>query len=201
MREAGKASDSGVEINLTPLTQQVRALYEDSAVPVAEIARLAGVHQRTLYKYVRKGGWRRRHATQDIAAAMTKRAAKRKPRPCVTAKGAGGRFIRGEDVGAPFARGMKALDPAGEARALSLCERAAALSEEALARTRRLREAMSDARTMATMMRVVRDLAAIEDGEDAAGVPAREKPDKPRRARRKEWRAIGERPLWADRRE
>ncbi len=192
MRGAGTANDSGVEMNLTSLTQQVRALYEDSAVPVAELARLAGVHQRTLYKYVRKGGWQRRRATQDIAAAMRKRAAKQKPRPCVTAKGAGGRFIRTEDAGRPFARGLKALDPAGEARALSLCERAAALSVEALARTRRLREAASDARTMALMVGVIRDLTAAE-GDTPATARGGKRDDttgKPRRPKRKEWRPM-----------
>ena len=34
----------------TPLTAQARALYEDTVVPVREIARLAGVSERTLYK-------------------------------------------------------------------------------------------------------------------------------------------------------
>ena len=99
MRGAAKASDSGVEMNLTSLTQQVRALYEDSAAPVASSRGSRACIKRTLYKYVRKGGWRRRHATQDIAAAREKRAAKQKPRPCVTAKGAGGRSIRTADAG------------------------------------------------------------------------------------------------------
>src|SRR5205814_1077213 len=38
----------------TPLTEQVRALYEETVVPVREIARLAGVTERTIYKYARK---------------------------------------------------------------------------------------------------------------------------------------------------
>jgi AcrR family transcriptional regulator len=149
---------------LTPLTLQVRALYEGSAVPVREIARLAGVNERTLYRYVAKGGWRRRYGGKGIAAAVEKRAQTRKPGvPCRTAKGAGGRFIRSEDAGKPVPRGLKALDPQGRARALALCERAGALSDEAVKRTRRLREAMSDARTMALMAGVLRDLMAIED--------------------------------------
>jgi hypothetical protein len=157
----------------TTLTRHVRALYENSVVPVHEIARLAGVHQRTLYKYVQKGGWRRRHATQDLASAVAKRAAKRKSRPCVTAKGAGGRFIRGADVGKPFRRGLKALDPQGEARAMRRTRHAAKLAEAASERTRRLREALSDARTLALTMQVLRDLAAIED----AGKPDPAAPD------------------------
>ena len=39
----------------------MRALYEDSAVPVREIAAIAGATERTIYKYVAKLGWKRRH--------------------------------------------------------------------------------------------------------------------------------------------
>jgi len=156
--------------NLTPLTRQVRALYEDSVVPVAEIARLAGVHERTLYKYAEKGQWRRRYGGNGVAAGVAKRAAVRKPRACVTAKGAGGRFIRNADAGKSFVRGLKALDPLGEQRALESCERAAALSDDAAARTLRLREAMSDARTLALMVQVLRDLTALEDRDKPAAM-------------------------------
>src|SRR4051812_20000840 len=38
----------------TPLTARVRALYEDSVVPVAAIARLAGVTERAVYKWAKK---------------------------------------------------------------------------------------------------------------------------------------------------
>ncbi len=41
---------------------QVRALYEESAVPVREIMRRAGVTERTIYKYACKGQWRPRRA-------------------------------------------------------------------------------------------------------------------------------------------
>jgi hypothetical protein len=147
----------------TALTQEVRALYEAAVVPVAEIARLAGVNARTIYKYARKGSWRRRRPAQDLASAVTKRAEKRRPRPCVTRKGAGGRFIRSADAGRPYARGLKALDPAGEARALARCRRAASLAADAARRTARLREALSDARTMALLVQMLRDLTALED--------------------------------------
>jgi hypothetical protein len=149
----------------TELTLQVRALYEAGVVPVAEIARLAGVSGRTVYKYAAKGGWRRRYPTQDIAAAVRKRAAKRKgkpPRPCATLKGAGGRFIRNADADQPVRRGIKALDPAGEAAALLRCALAAALADEAQARIRRLREGTSAARSMALMVSLLRDLSAAE---------------------------------------
>jgi helix-turn-helix resolvase-like protein len=183
---ADEARDRGEE-QVTELTRQVRALYEAGVVPVAEIARLAGVAERTLYRYVEKGGWRRRYATHAIAAAVAKRAAKRRPRPCVTRKGAGGRFIRDEDVGKPVRRGLKALDAAGEARALARTERAALLSEEAVARTARLREAISDLRIMANMAGVARDLAAVEDGEQE---PKPLPKEKPRRRPRKPWRPM-----------
>lgn len=42
------------------LTEQVRHLYENSAVTVAEIARIVGVSERTIYNYVRKRRWKRR---------------------------------------------------------------------------------------------------------------------------------------------
>ena len=44
------------------LTEKVRALYEHSAVPVAEIARLAGITERTIYKYAAKERWTPRYA-------------------------------------------------------------------------------------------------------------------------------------------
>jgi AcrR family transcriptional regulator len=170
-------ADVRPELQQTELTQQVRALYEEGVVPVREIARRAGVNERTLYRYVEKGGWRRRYGGKGLASAVAKRAAKREvapPRPCVTAKGAGGRFIRAEDAGKPQRSGMKALDPQGEARALADCARAAALSDEALSRTQRLRDMLSDARTLSALVGVLRDLAAACDataGPADAGAP------------------------------
>ena len=52
----------GPETKQTALTRRARRLYEETAVPVAEIARLCGVTERTLYKYARKGGWKPRYA-------------------------------------------------------------------------------------------------------------------------------------------
>ena len=40
------------------LTTRARALYEDTVVPVREIARLTGVTERTILKYARKGDWK-----------------------------------------------------------------------------------------------------------------------------------------------
>ena len=47
------------------------------------------------------------------------------------AKGAGGRFIRRADAGKPFARGLKANDPAGRAQAQANCVETTRLASEA----------------------------------------------------------------------
>src|SRR5665647_35033 len=123
----------------TNLTAQVRALYEDSAVPVAKIAALAGVTERTIYKYVAKHGWKRRYrwaprgADQDLAAAP--RGRRWRPSPnFVPARGAGARFVRREDKDKPVAVGLKAADPAGAARAAGDCGGAAHLAALAQAK-------------------------------------------------------------------
>jgi len=106
------------------LTARVRALYEGSAVPVAAIARLVGVTERTVYKYAQKGGWRPRYAWIDRGGVARRRG--RGARRFAPVKGAGGRFIARADKGKPFARGLKATDPAGAAQAGADCARAAA---------------------------------------------------------------------------
>jgi AcrR family transcriptional regulator len=126
------------------LMQQLRALYEEDVVPVREIAALAGVTERTLYKYIAKGAWRRRYCwngSGEHAGAKTPPPAPahrdegKKHRQAsarfAPVKGAGGRFIRREDAGKPHPRGIKALDPRAAARALADCERAAAFSAPA----------------------------------------------------------------------
>ena len=96
-------------------------------MPVREIARLAGVSERTLYKYVEKGGWKRRYATvpRGLAAAQANRGRGWQAKAgFAPVKGAGGRFVRREDARQPFAAGMKALDPAGHAQADAACSHA-----------------------------------------------------------------------------
>jgi len=106
------------EPNLTAqnLTEKVRALYEDSAVPVREIAGVAGVSERTIYKYAAKQRWNKRYARAPDFAPK---------------RGAGSRFIRRADKEKPIATGLKALDPAGAARAAAGCREAALLSRAA----------------------------------------------------------------------
>ena len=51
----------GAAVPPQDLTARIRALYEDTSVPVREIAAIAGVTERTLYKYVEKHGWTKRY--------------------------------------------------------------------------------------------------------------------------------------------
>jgi hypothetical protein len=127
------------------LTSRIREMYETSAVPVREVARMAGVTERTLYKYVQKHGWKRRYRclARDEAVAAANRGRRWEGSPAragdpaadvTPAKGACGRFIRREDIGKPFASGLKALDPAGRDRALETCGEAERLSRAAQAK-------------------------------------------------------------------
>ena len=118
----------------TALTARVRKLYETSALPVREIATLAGVTERTIYKYARLQNWKPRYAWA-ADGARPGGAAWRAPLSFAPAKGAGGRFIRREDKDAPFATGLKATDPAGAQRAAAACRRAQARSRLAQAQT------------------------------------------------------------------
>ena len=132
----------GGEKKAPELMAQVRALYEATAVPVREIARRAGVAERTLYKYARKQNWKPRYAWTPDGARPVGRAARlrwsdaqekehERASQFAPAKGAGGRFIRREDIGEPFAQGLKALDPAGRAAAAAACAEAERAAERA----------------------------------------------------------------------
>jgi Helix-turn-helix domain of resolvase len=108
------------------LMAQVRALYEDSDVSVREIARRAGVTERTLYKYVERHAWRRRYkwGTRGMAAAAANRGVSwQAGEGFAAAKGAGGRFVRREDAGTPHASGLQALDPAARAKRKRIARR------------------------------------------------------------------------------
>lgn len=126
----------GGEKKETKLTKRVRALYEDSAVPVREIAAAAGVTERTLYNYVEKHNWKRRYRVlpRGEAAAASNRGRRWRSSPgFAPVKGAGARFIRREDQHKPIAVGLKATDPAGAARAVAHCDAAAQRGAVALA--------------------------------------------------------------------
>jgi len=132
----GTGSTAGGETSLTAqnLTEKVRALYEGSAVPVAKIATVAGVTERTIYKYVSKHGWKRRYRLSPCGAAAARANRGRRLRPAegfAPAKGAGGRFVRRADKDKPFAAGLKATDPEAAARAAAACRQAEGLAQAA----------------------------------------------------------------------
>ncbi len=147
----------------TSLTARVRALYEGSAVPVREIAVVAGVSERTLYKYVAKHGWRKRYrlSPRGLAAAAANRGRRAMPSPgFAPAKGAGGRFIRREDAGLPFAAGLKALDPAAHARAAAACAAAARRAGLAECQAQQERWSKETVRAIQAVTQARQDLAA-----------------------------------------
>jgi hypothetical protein len=109
------------------LTARVRALYEGSAVPVREIAALAGITERTLYKYAAKQQWKPRYRWRADGGRPRWRRW-RAPPHVAPAKGAGGRFIRRAEAGKPVATGIKATAPAARSRAGAACRRAALLA-------------------------------------------------------------------------
>ena len=112
------------------LTEKVCALYEDSAVPVREIAAIAGVTERTIYKYARKQQWKPRY--RWLARGQADRGRRWRQRPgFAPVKGAGARFIRRAEAGQPVATGLKATDPDSAARAAESCAAAESLSREA----------------------------------------------------------------------
>ncbi len=117
---------------LTRLTARVRRLYEQSAVPVREIAQLAGVTERTIYKYARKGGWTPRYAWNDAGGARRRRRWRATER-FAPAKGAGGRFIARADKSKPYRQGLKATDAQGARRAIEQCARAERIARSAQA--------------------------------------------------------------------
>ena len=114
---------------MPPLLARVRALYETSDITVREIAALAGVSERTLYKYAAKGRWRRRVRRLDADDAVGESAAASGADRA--ARGAGGRFIPLAQAHLPHPCGLKALDPEGARLASVVCERAQILSEAA----------------------------------------------------------------------
>jgi predicted transcriptional regulator len=108
------------------LTQKARSLYENSAVPVAEIARLCGVTERTIYKYAAKERWTPRYRWAATHPRRWRAEARVAP-----VKGAGGRFVRRADKGQPFASGLKATDPRAAAQAAAACAAADGLARAA----------------------------------------------------------------------
>ena len=139
------------------VTAQARALYEGSAVPVAEIARLAGVTERTIYKYARKGGWTPRYCWTPPGADAARGRGWRADESFAAAKGAGGRFIARADKGKPFAVGIAATDPARAARAGKACAGAAAIGRAAEAEAAAAQKAEAQISAIDAAVRAIAD--------------------------------------------
>ena len=155
-------------------TEKVRALYEYSAVPVAEIASVAGVTERTIYKYAAKEQWTPRYAwAADGSRPRGQRAGKRYAPDFVPVRGAGGRFIRRADQGKPFAVGLKATDPAAAALAAAACRREEAASCAAQVKAKAAQDAKAELRAMETVSRTLQELNRFLDERDKAPSAAR----------------------------
>ncbi len=164
------------------LTERVRALYESSVLPVREIARLAQVSERTLYKYVARYGWRRRHVCLDREDAVRRanRGRHLAPQPGrERVTGAGGRFVAHDEKSGPS--GLKALDPLAAEAISAQAERVEILSDVVVAETladaerraaarRRMDEFESIARKLSSLTQALRYLKGMEkhDSERAS---------------------------------
>ena len=142
--------------------EAIRTLYEDTLVPVREIARLAGVTERNVYALVRRLGCR----------------------PRVRLASGGGRRI----VPLGATRGAE-LDAGGVQRAMLACTKAVAQAERVAADARAAREAgatmrqagrdaAAQARTLELLARTISELAKWSD----TPLPAKSK-----KPRRREW--------------
>jgi hypothetical protein len=150
------------------LHECIRVLYENSLVPVREIARLSGITERNIYAIVRRLGCR--------------------PRLRI-GPGGGRRIALPGDAADP----PPALDANAAQRAIEACARVrqqlhagAAATAEAAHRSAAARlsnrAAEADARTLSIMVGVLRDLAAIGGASEAAA----RKPDDGADAMRRE---------------
>ncbi len=152
----------------------MRALYEHSAVPVAEIARLAGVTERTIYKYAAKEQWTPRYAWgEDGSRPRGQRAGERCAPDIVPVRGTGGRFIRRADAGKPFATGLKATDPTAAAEVVAACRREEAASRAAQAKAKAAQHAEAELHAMETVSRTLQELNRFLDERDKAPSAAR----------------------------
>ena len=173
---AGPAPNAGGETtgpSAQNLTEQVRALYETSAVPVRAIAQLAGVSERTIYKYVARHGWTRRYrvSPRGEAAAAANRGRRLQPVPdcapvLTPVRGGGGRFIRREDKDKPFAHGLKATDTAAAARAVAACRQAGLLARAAQAQADAAQRFDARLRAITEVNRACAELATYRQERD-----------------------------------
>jgi len=139
----------------------VRGLFEDTVLPVRDIAAIAGVSERTIYRYARKNGWRLRYPGR-VVGGRKRRGQPRPPRSGPPQpRGAGGRYVTSAEAGGPHASGLKVLDPQGAARAMAACEAAGAEAQAAFARALAERDAQTQTRVHVLLLHILRDLADI----------------------------------------
>jgi hypothetical protein len=138
----------------------VRKLYEESALPIREIARLVGVTERTIYKYAHKHQWKPRYLWNYEGTRPRPRGTGWRARGTMTpVQGAGGRFIARDDRGRPVATGLKSTDPEAAARAGAECAAAALREYEAYVNAVRIRHGTERDRVW---RRIIRALGAVE---------------------------------------
>lgn len=169
-REMARPSPDGFggqALSAPSLTKKARALYEGAAVPVAEIARLCGVTERTIYKYAQRGNWTPRYRWS--ADGGRPRGACWRADRVAPAKGAAGRFIRRADKGKPYPTGLHAADPQAATRAKAACAEAARFAHlaEEKAKMAQLEEARF--RAMEATADALREYNRYVDGRDRRG--------------------------------
>ncbi len=175
----GEKSASGGSAS-PDLMAHVRRMYEDSIIPVRDIAQRAGVTERTLYKYARKRNWKPRYAWMPDGSRPPARPGRRRWTPAqekqqaraeqfAPGQGAGGRFIRREEIGTPFVHGIKAVDAAGRAAAAEASAEADRIAERARleAECRSAWQAKSEA--LAWVVQGLRQLNRLTDAARKAG--------------------------------
>lgn len=126
---------------------------------------MAGVTERTIYKYAAKHDWKPRYR-------WTPNRGWRAGAAFVPVRGAGSRFIRRADKDKPVATGLKATDPEGAARAAAACRRAAWLARRAQLRAEADQREEARLRALETVNRALADFNRHRAARAKAGQPA-----------------------------
>lgn len=136
---------------------RLRQLYEQSALPVREIARIAGIADRTLFSYVQRGGWKRRNWRQvrhDEARLVPPEGA-----------GLGSAVEDARHTAQTYVAAKRHVEDVRAAAAIAAQERAAgagAAAQERAARAKAVADARTRARLAAAVADALRILAQVE---------------------------------------
>ncbi|MCK0209031.1 hypothetical protein MWN33_13420 [Starkeya koreensis] len=163
---AGRSAPSGRNISPAALVE-ARRLYEETAVPVESIAVLLGVHKTTIFRHARREGWRsRRLDSPSRPLALAGRPAPPPASAAVhypTAAEAGGETAPRRALIGRLIHRIEAEIAAIE-RLIGLGGGAAVTPEASPA------DAERAARTLAVLVRTLRELAALDkagpDGDE-----------------------------------